>query len=143
VARVAAVVVPPLGPSAALGDGVQPVVAVTRVAARTGIAFIAGTGSVVEIGAAGPLQEIAADRSGVAKLRRRSGQERFGDGRKAPGEGAIVSEIRIADECADPHPAVGEILDAVEVGKMADVDDAMRAADAPFIRSRRFVPAAR
>jgi len=122
---------------------VQPVVAVTRVAARTGIAFIAGTGSVVEIGAAGPLQEIAADRSGVAKLRRRSGQERFGDGRKAPGEGAIVSEIRIADECADPHPAVGEILDAVEVGKMADVDDAMRAADAPFIRSRRFVPAAR
>ena len=48
----------------------QPVVAAAGVTARTGRAFIAGAGDVVEIGAAGPLQQIAPDRGGVAKLRR-------------------------------------------------------------------------
>src|SRR5437588_588988 len=60
-------------------DRVQPVVAAARVTARTGIALIAGTGDVVEVGAARPLQKIAADRGGVAKLRGRSGQQRLGD----------------------------------------------------------------
>ena len=108
----------------------KPVVAAAGVAARTGIALIAGACDVVEIGAARPLQEIAADRRGVAKLRGRSGQQRLGDRRKAPGEIAVVREVGVADQRADPHAAVGKVLDAVEAGKVADVDEAARAGDA-------------
>ena len=110
--------------------GVKPVVAAAGVAARTGIALIAGAGDVVEVSAARPLQEIAADRGGVAKLRGRSGQKRLGDRRKASGKIPIVSEVGVADQRADPHAAVGKVLDAVEVGKMADVDKPARAANA-------------
>ena len=66
--------------------GVKPVLAAAGVTARTGIALIAGAGDVVEVSAARSLQEIAADRGGVAKLRGRSGQKRLGDRRKAPGK---------------------------------------------------------
>src|ERR1700694_1380419 len=55
---------------------VQPVVAAAGVTARAGIAFIAGTRDVVEVCTARPLQEIAADRGGIAKLRGRSRQKR-------------------------------------------------------------------
>ena len=111
-------------------DGVKPVLAAAGVTARTGIALIAGTCDVVEVGAARPLQEIAADRGGVAKLRRRSGQQRLGDRRKASGESPVVSEVGIADQRSDPHAAVGKVLDLVEVGKMADVDKPARAGNA-------------
>ena len=66
---------------------------------------------VVEIGAARPLQQIAADGRGVAQLGGRARQQRLGDGRKAPGEVAVVSEVGVAHQRADPHAAVGEILD--------------------------------
>src|SRR5580693_4423081 len=55
--------------------GVKPVLAAAGVAARTGSALIAGTRDVVEVCATRPLQEIAADRRGVAQLRRRTGQQ--------------------------------------------------------------------
>ncbi len=110
-------------------DGVKPVVAAAGVTARTGIAFIAGTRDVVEVCAARPLQQIAADRGGVAKLRGRAGQKRLGDRRKASGEVAVVSEVGVADERSDPHAAVGKVLDAVEIGKAADVDKPARAAN--------------
>ena len=76
-----------------------------------GRALVAGAGDVIEISAARPLQEIAADRRGVAKLRGRSGQQRLGDRRKAPGESPIVREVGVADERADAHAAVGKVLD--------------------------------
>src|ERR1700688_2077751 len=47
-------------------DGVKPILAAVGVAARTGLALVAGTGGVVEVSAARSLQKIAADRSGVA-----------------------------------------------------------------------------
>ncbi len=103
--------------------GGQPVVAATGVAARARTAFVAGAGDVVEVGAARSLHEIAADRCSIAKLRGGSGQERLSNRRKAPRKIAIVGEIGIADQCANPHAAVGKVLDAVEVGKMADVDE--------------------
>ena len=76
-----------------------------------GVALVAGAGDVVEVGAARPLQQIAADRRGVAKLRRRAGQQRLGDRRKAPGESRVVREVGVADERADAHAAVGKVLD--------------------------------
>ena len=111
---------------------VQPVVAAAGVAARTGRALVAGAGDVIEVSAARPLQEIAADRGGVAKLRGRSGQKRLGDRRKATGESPIVSEVGVADERADAHAPVGKVLDIVEAGKMADIHQAARAAHAAF-----------
>ena len=110
--------------------GVKPVLAAAGVTARTGIALIAGTGDVVEVSATRSLQEIAADRGGVAKLRGRSGQKRLGDRRKAPGKIPVVSKVGVADQRADPHAAVGKVLDAVEAGKMADVDKPARTDDA-------------
>ena len=89
-------------------DGVQPVVAAARVATGAGVAFVAGAGDIVEIGATRPLHEIAADRRGVAKLCGGAGQERLGDGGKAPREIAIVGKIGIADQRTDAHAAVGQ-----------------------------------
>src|SRR5580693_2639892 len=110
--------------------GVKPVVAATGVAARTGIALIAGAGDVVEIRAARPLQEIPSDRSGVAKLRGRSGQKRLGDRRKASGKAPVASKLGVAHERSNPHAAAGQVLDVVEIRKAADVDKPARAADA-------------
>src|ERR1700733_10730242 len=49
--------------------GVKPVLAAASVAAGIGVALIAGASDVVEISAARSLQEIAAHRGGVPKLR--------------------------------------------------------------------------
>src|ERR1700730_10333490 len=50
--------------------GVQSVLAVAGIATRARFAFVAGAGDVVEISASRPLQQIAADGRGIAKLRR-------------------------------------------------------------------------
>src|SRR5450631_4065507 len=109
--------------------GVSPVRATAGVTARTGIALIAGTCDIVEVGAARPLQQITADRGSVAQLCGRSGQKRLSDRRKASGKSPIVSEVRVADKCTDPHAAVGKVLDAVEARKVADVYKSARADD--------------
>jgi hypothetical protein len=113
-------------------NGVKPVVAAAGVAARTGIAFVAGAGDVVEVRAARALQEIAADGRGIAQLRRGSRQKRFGHGREAPREIAIVRKLRIVNQCADAHAAIWKILDIIEPRKMGDVDEPVREADASF-----------
>jgi hypothetical protein len=123
--------------------GVQSVVATARVTACTGVAFIAGTCNVVEIGAARALQEITPYRRRVPKLRRRPGQKRLRDCGKAPGEAGVASKLRIADESTDAHAAVGKLLDAVEIRQMSDIYEPPRAVTPPFIKSKRLVPAAR
>src|SRR5271154_2699332 len=102
-------------------DGMKPVVATTGVTARTAFAFIAGARDVVEVCATCPLQEIAADRGSVAKLRGRAGQKRLGHRRKASSEVAIVREVGVAEKRSDSYAAVGKVLNVVEVGKMTDV----------------------
>src|SRR5688572_24663594 len=54
-----------------------------------------------------------------------------------------MRQIGIADEGADPYAAVGQVLDPVEPREVVDVSQTARPGDAPFIRSRRLVPAAR
>ena len=105
-------------------------VAAARLAAGARLAFVAGAGDVVEIGASRALQKIAADRRGVAKLRRGAGKQRFGDRRKASREGWVMREIGVAHERADPNAAIGRALDPVEPGKAIDVDETARAGDA-------------
>src|SRR5258708_20840119 len=60
--------------------GVQPVLAVAGIATGTGLALVAGAGGVVKISASCPLQEIAADGCGIAKLCGSAGQKRPGHG---------------------------------------------------------------
>ena len=99
--------------------GMQPVLAAARVAARAGLALVAGAGGVVEIGAARPLQQIAADGRGIAQLRRRAGQQRFGDGREGAREVRVMREIGVAHQRADAHAAVGQLLDPIEARQAA------------------------
>ncbi len=110
--------------------GVKPVFAAASIAARAGIALITGSCAIVEVSATGPLQQIAANGGGVAKLGGRSGQKRLSDGRKALGKSPVASEVSVADQRSDPHAAVGKVLDAVKVRKAADVNKSIRAADA-------------
>ena len=57
-----------LPPQDGYQDGRATVQAANARAARAGLAFVAGLGGVVEIGAAGPLQQVAAGRGLVAQL---------------------------------------------------------------------------
>ena len=111
--------------------GMQPVLAVAGIAARAGLALVAGAGGVVEIGAARPLQQIAADGRGVAQLRGRAGQQRFGDGRDRRARNS-ASCARSALRTSAPMRTLpsGKAFDAVEPGQRRDVDEAVRAADA-------------
>ena len=95
------------------------VLAAAGVAAGAGVAPVAGAGGVLEIGAAGALHQVAADGRGVAQLRRGARQQRLGDQREGGCEGAVVGEVGVADQRADPRAAVGQSLDAVEAGQAA------------------------
>ncbi len=88
-----------------------------------GLRLLQALAGIVKICASRPLQEIAADGRGIAQLRGGAGQKRFGHGRKAPGEIAIMGKIGIANQRADAHAAIGKIFDPVETGKMRDVDE--------------------
>jgi hypothetical protein len=105
----------------------KPILAIAGVTARTWLAFVAGACDVVKVRTACSLQEIATDRSGVAKLRGCSRQKRLGDSRKASGEGAIMGKVRVADQCSNPHAAVGKVFNPVEIRKVADVYKSARA----------------
>ena len=106
-------------------------IAAFEVAALAGLALVAGAGGIEEVRAARALQEIAADRRGIAQLRRRARQRRLGNERES-GEARVAGEVRIADQRADPQGAVGQRLDAVEPGETADMDELGGTADAHF-----------
>ena len=115
-----------MGRDAALApadDRVQAVLAVERVAARARLTPVAGARHVIEIAAARPLHQVAADGRGVAELRRGAGEQRFGDGRIGAGEVRVMREVGVAHERADAHAAVGQPLDAVEARQARDVDE--------------------
>ena len=111
--------------------GVQPVLAAARVAARAGLALVAGAGDVVEVGAARPLQEIAADRRGIAQAAptlptaapRRPPESA---GRKPAS--CARSALRTSAPIRTPPSARSSMR--VEPGKMADVDSRLGRVDA-------------
>ena len=78
--------------------------AALRVAAGAGIALVAGAGGVEEIGAARALHQVAAERRGVAQLRRGAGERRLGDQRIALATAS--REIGVARQRADAAAAV-------------------------------------
>ena len=93
-----------------------------------GFALVAAGGRVVEVGAAGALEQVAADRRLVAQLARRAGEQRLREHRIAgahPGVGGGVGVRRLG---ADPQPAVRQLLDLLQ-RQAADVDQVRRLLD--------------
>jgi hypothetical protein len=89
---------------------------------------IAARGGVVEVGAAGALQQIAADGSFVVQLTRGSGQQRLGEDRVACSSVAIGGEVGIGRLGADPEPTVRLRLNRLQ-GQPADIDQMGRPLD--------------
>ncbi len=109
--------------------GVQSVLAVTGIASRARFALVAGAGDIVEISASRPLQEIAADGCGVAKLCGGARQQCLGNRRIEAGEIRIVREIGVANQRADADAAIGQTFDPVEPRQARDVDETVRTRD--------------
>ena len=96
----------------------------TRRAAGARLALVARLGDVLEVGAAGPLQQVAAGGRHVAQLARRARQQRLGEhrvARRAPCGSAARSLLRHRAPIA--QPAVGQLIDPVE-RQAGDVDRA-------------------
>ncbi len=112
--------------------GVETILALERITPRARNAPVTGARRILEIGAAGSLHQVAADRGGVAKLRRRAGEQGFGDRRKGPQEALVVSKVGIADKGSDPDIAVRQPVDSAQAWHAADVDDPVRPCDTNF-----------
>ena len=85
-----------------------------RRAAGARLALVARRGRVVEVGAARPLQQVAAGGGHVAQLRRRAGEDRAGEQRIARLDLRVIGEIAVRHQGADAQAAVCGLLDPVE-----------------------------
>jgi hypothetical protein len=112
-------------------DGVDAVDAADRAAAGAGVALVAGRRGVVEIVAAGPLQEVSAGRGGVPELRRGAGEDGAGEQRKALGDRWVIGKRGVGDERADAQRPIRHLLDLLQ-RQAVDVDDRGRALDIIF-----------
>src|ERR1700739_3242890 len=74
----------------------QPVFTEAGIAARAGLAFVAGAGGVVEIGAAGPLQQLDADGRGLAERPRSTCQQTLRKRRANSRAGAVARCVQRA-----------------------------------------------
>ncbi len=74
-------------------------------AAGPRLALVAGRSRVVEVAAARPLHQVAADRRHVAQLRRRTGQDGLREQRIAPLDLLVVGDVGVRHERAEPQPA--------------------------------------
>ena len=118
------------------------VLAVTGIAARARFALVAGAGDIVEISASRPLQQIAADSRGIAKLCGGARQQRLGNRGIGSGEIRIVREIGIANQRTDADAAIGQTFDAVEPRQPRDIDETVWTRD-PALHQVEQVSAAR
>ncbi len=83
--------------------------AVERVASAAGLAFVAAPSRVAKVRAARTLQQVAADRRGVADLPRRAAEQRLGHGRKPARNRVVVCDVRVARERADAHDVAAHL----------------------------------
>ena len=83
-----------------------------RRAARPGHALVAGLGRVVEVGAPRALEQVAAGRGLVAKLRRRAGQDRLRQQRIAAADAHVGGKRAVGDPRADAQAALRGLFDA-------------------------------
>ena len=88
---------------------------VERGAAGTRLAFVAGLGRVVEVRAAGALEEVAGSRRPVAQLPGGAGEQRPRQDAVIAPNALVGREIGVAHQRADAQPALGRGLDRVEL----------------------------
>ena len=112
-------------------DGVHAVEPGDRGAAAAGLALVAGRRGVVEVIAAGALQQVAAGRGHVAQLRRGAGEDRAGQQRIALGDQRVIGEVGIRHQRADAQAAVRRLLDGLE-RQPRNVDQPRRPLDVFF-----------
>jgi hypothetical protein len=98
-----------------------------RRAAGAGLALVAGRGRVVEIIAAGPLEQVAARGGRVAQLRRGAGQDGVAQERVAVRDAVVVGDLGVGGERPDPQ-AAALVLDLVQ-RQAGDVDQPARLLD--------------
>jgi hypothetical protein len=99
-------------------NAVEPV---DRIAALARVALVAArTVNVVEVGAAGALQDVATDRRHVSNLGRSAGNEGSRKHRIARPHRMMRGDGGVAGRCADQEAAVFPLLDSVR--KPRDVD---------------------
>src|SRR5699024_1510338 len=100
-------------------------------ATRTRLTLVARRGHVLEVDAAGALEEIAAGGGGVAQLPGGAGEQCAGQHRVVAADARVRRQIAVADHRADADTAVVEILHGVQV-EAVDVDDRVRGGDPQF-----------
>ena len=92
-----------------------------RTAPGSGRAFVAGFAGVVEIGAAGSLQQVAAHAGLVAQLRRTTGHNRLREHRIAGADLRVRGHSAVGRRRTDPQASVERRLDGRHI-QAADVD---------------------
>lgn len=110
---------------------VVPVHALTGAATTAGRPLVAGFGDVLEVGAAGALEQVATRGGRVAQLARGAREQGLGEDGITGADGRMGREIAVADRGADAERAVRELLDLVQ-GQAADVDEQVGPFDAEF-----------
>jgi hypothetical protein len=95
-------------------DRVHAIVAVDGGAAAARLAFVAGRRCVVEVVAAGALQEVAARRCHITELLRGAGHDRAGENRIALLYQWVIGEIGVAYERSNTQPTVRRVFNLVQ-----------------------------
>ena len=93
------------------------------------LALVARRRLVVEVQAAGALQQVSPNRRHVPQLPGSTMQDRLGQHRIPGADQGVRGQPTVAHQCADPKPAIGEFLDLVQ-RQPGDVDDRLRPFDA-------------
>jgi hypothetical protein len=102
-------------------DGVNAVEAGERRAAGAGATLVAWFRDVIEIIAAGSLEQIAAGRGLVAQLCTGAGQQRTAEDAIALPDPPVGGEIAIANQRSNAQAAIGSVFDLVE-RQAVDID---------------------
>jgi hypothetical protein len=102
--------------------------ALQRTAAAAGLPLVARLVGVVEVGAAGALQQIAGGRRLVAQLARSAGEQRARQHAVVAPDAIVGGEVGVANQGADAQAAIGRRLDLVE-REAVDVDEVGRRFD--------------
>ncbi len=97
-------------------------------ASRPRVAFVAGGRDVLEVDAAGALQQVPACGGDIAELTGGAREHRLRQHRVPGPDPAVGGEIAVRDRGADPQPATVVVLDPAG-GKPADVDEQVRRGD--------------
>ncbi len=103
-------------------DGVIAVHPLPRPAAAARHPLVAGLGQVLEVRAAGALEQVAAGRGRVAQLPGGAREQRLGQRRTAVADGRVGGEVAVADHRPDPQAAVRQLLHFVQ-REPGDVDE--------------------